>query len=139
MKRKCKGKICKTCGDFQVKVLEEFTDKNFDIRKIANYLGWKEAPEEKGVRYISREKFPRLEIIEFKITKGNPFIFWKRSKTQNTCIVFIKEPAEVHFSEKQKIKKSKVVDQVKRVEIFSSKGASLILTSHELYGFGVEI
>ncbi len=97
-----------------IKVLEERTENEVDLQKIADYLGWKLIEEEGEIipkTLISREKNPRICLWPIGENNKAITVHAEKSKDESGCFAFLQNITEVEFEKFQRIKNDKSIKQ----------------------------
>lgn len=127
---KCKEHSCKTCKEIKIETVEKFKEKEFNLQKIADYLGWTVAIDEvfNESKMISQDDFPRIEVaIIGKSHPGAILVGQLKSAGKPCCMMVFEHPGSMKFVKFRRITE-KEKKEIKSVEIFNKKrGISCIL------------
>lgn len=134
MPQECDGKICKTCGDVQVKILEKYEEDDVDLMKIARYLGWAYVSGSNiDTTVVSRDRLPHVKINT--LHRNIVLVSTMRSKKFSSHFGVVTPAEKTVFRTFQRIKSGKVIKKVKEVTIVSPNGSQLMLSDELPQGF----
>ncbi len=117
----------------RVETLEKIKDIPFDLKKVAEFLGWQTLEKDDGsLEVTSRRRYPNLRLNQL----GESLLVLECiAKSKYGSAAFFEKPDKFDYDHFNRIKDNQVIKEVRGVVIKSKNGDSLMLEDEHATSF----